>query len=166
MLGISVSNFHELVPVVENKDPHTLHARLEQTPSESHLQISTKHTILLWARTDVFNDDFGRLMGSNHSFEASELAVINTFFITCDNSPDKSNIHDITNKLTTYSHSTLSLLRCQFMRYRSTASVWFSKCLNLAMYITFRCTKFFWQPTSTFFLRIFFQNSAYFLNIP
>ena len=33
--------FHELVPVVENKDPHRLHARLEQTPSESHIQNST-----------------------------------------------------------------------------------------------------------------------------
>ena len=29
MLGISVSKFYKLVPVVENKDPHRLHARLE-----------------------------------------------------------------------------------------------------------------------------------------
>ena len=37
-LDISVSKFHDLVPVVQNKDPPRLHALLEQTPSESHLQ--------------------------------------------------------------------------------------------------------------------------------
>ena len=51
-LGISISKFHELVPVVENKHPHRLHARLEQTPSESHLQNSTKHTTILWGQTN------------------------------------------------------------------------------------------------------------------
>ena len=52
MLGISVSKIHEIVTVVENYDPQLLRARLEQTPSESHLQNSTRHTTLLWGRTD------------------------------------------------------------------------------------------------------------------
>ena len=56
MLGISVSKFHKLVPVVKNKDPHRLHDRLEHIPSESHLQNSTRYTTLLWDRTDIFND--------------------------------------------------------------------------------------------------------------
>ena len=46
MLGIIVSNYHGLV-LVEN-DLHRLHVRLKQTPSESHLQNSTRHTSLLW----------------------------------------------------------------------------------------------------------------------
>ena len=45
-------NFDELVWVVENKDPHWLHAHLEQNSSESHLQNSTRHITLLWGRTD------------------------------------------------------------------------------------------------------------------
>ena len=38
MLGMYVSKFHEFVRLVENKDPHRLHARLEQTPSELQRQ--------------------------------------------------------------------------------------------------------------------------------
>ena len=123
MLGISISKFHELVPVVENKDPHRLLARLEQTPSESHLQSCTKYTTLLWGKTDFFNDDFGRLTGNQPQFRGGGVGVIDIFFITSDNSPDKSIIHGITDKLTTDIHSILNLSRYQFMRYRSTASV-------------------------------------------
>ena len=78
MLGISVSKFHELVPVVENKDPYRLHACLEQTPSEPDPQNSTRCT-LLWGRADFFNDDLGRLTGTE---------ALVAFFITRDNSPD------------------------------------------------------------------------------
>ena len=116
MLGISVSKFHEFVPVVENKDPHRLYARLEQTPSESHLQNSKKHTAVLCGRTYFFNDEFGRLTGTESLFRGVRVAVI----FHLDNSPYKSSIHGITDKLMTDIHSTL---RCQFMRFRSTASV-------------------------------------------
>ena len=78
--GISVSKFHELVPVVENKDPHRLHACLEQTPSESHLRNSIRHT-LLWGRTDFFNDDFGRLAGTEPLFWGVRVGVIDPIFI-------------------------------------------------------------------------------------
>ena len=61
---MSLSKFHELVPVVDNKDPHRLHARLEQSPSESHLQNSEPL---------FFNVDFGRLPEPSHSFETSGL---------------------------------------------------------------------------------------------
>ena len=100
MLGISVSKFHELVPLVENKDSCQLHARLEQTSSKSHLQNSTRHT-LLWGRTDFFNDDFGRLTETGTLFRGVRIAVIDPFIIACDNSPDKSIIHGITERLTT-----------------------------------------------------------------
>ena len=149
MLGIFVSKFHEFVSVVENNDPLRLHAPLEQSLSESHLQNSTRHTKLLWDRTDYFNDDFGRLTWNEPLFRGVSIAVIDPFFITCDNSPDKSIIHGITDNLKIDIHSTLSQLRCQFMRYRSTASVWFSKCLYLGTYVTFWCNKFYWPPTST-----------------
>ena len=162
MLGISVSKFHELVPVVENKDSHPLHTRLKQTPSESHLQNATRHTTLLLGRT-IYNDDFGWLTETEPLFRGVRVAAIDPFFITCDNFLDKSIIHGITDKLTTDIHSTLNLLWYQFMRYKSiglVASVWLSKCVNLAMYDIVWCTKFFWQ-LSNIFLRIFFQNSAY-----
>ena len=84
-----------------------------------------------------FSDNFDRLTGTESLFLGVRVAVMDPFFITCDNSPDKSNIRGITDKLTTDIHSTLSMLKCQFMRYRSTASVWFSKCLNPAMYGNF-----------------------------
>ena len=55
MLGISVSKFHELVPVIVNKDPCIdCTSRLEQTPSESRHQNSIRHTTLLWGQTDFF----------------------------------------------------------------------------------------------------------------
>ena len=53
MMGISVSKFHEPVPVVENKDPQRLHGHLKQTLSESHFQISIRHTTLIWGRADI-----------------------------------------------------------------------------------------------------------------
>ena len=112
MLGISVTKFQELVPVVVNR----LHTYLEQTPSESHLQNSTRHTTLRWSRTYFCNDDFGRLTGTEPLFRVVRVAVIDQFFITCDNSPDKCIIYEFTDKLTTDIHSTLSLLRCQFVR--------------------------------------------------
>ena len=120
MLGISVSKFHELVLV--DKDLHRLHARLEQTFSESH-QNSTRQKTLLLGRTNIFNDVFGRLIGTEPLFRGVRVAVKDPFLIICDNSPDKSTIHGITDKLKTDIHSTLSLLRCQFMMNRSTASL-------------------------------------------
>ena len=166
MPSISVSKCREHVAVVENINPHWRYALLEQTPSELHLQNSTRHTTLLWVRTDVFNDDFGRLAGTESLFRGVVVVVMDPFFITCESSTDKSITLGITDKLTTYTHSTLSLLSlCQFMRYRSTASVWFSKCINLAMYGIFSCIKFLSRPISTF-LWIFFQNCAYIPNIP
>ena len=83
MLGNLASKFHGLVLVVENKDPDRLHARLQQTPSELSLQNSTRHTSLRWAPTDFFNDDFGRLTGTEPLFRGVRVAVIDPFFITC-----------------------------------------------------------------------------------
>ena len=74
-------------------------------------------------RPTIFKDDFGRLTGTLPLFRDVRVALIDPFVVTCDNSPDKSIIHGITDKLTTDIHSTLCLLRCQFMMYRSTASV-------------------------------------------
>ena len=102
MLGITVSKFHELVPVVENKDPHRLHARLEQTPSESRFQNSTRHTKLLWTNQIFLNDDLGKFMGTEPLFWGVRVALIDPLFITRDNSPDKFINHGITDKLTTY----------------------------------------------------------------
>ena len=133
MLGISIPKLYKLVPVVENKDPHRLHAPLERTFSESHLQNSTRHTTSLSGRTDIFYVDFGRLTWTEPLFRDVRVQVIDTFFSTCDNSPDKSIIHVITGNLTTDIHSTLVLLRCQFMRYRSVVSVGFSKCFIQTM---------------------------------
>ena len=147
-MGVSISKFHELVTVY--KYPHRLRARLKQTLSELHFQNSTRYTTLLWGRTYFFNDVFGKLTGIESLFRGVGVAVIGPFIITCDNSPDKSISNGIADKLMTDIRSTFSLLRCQFMWYSSTASVWFSRCLNLAIYDIFWCTKFFWQPTSTF----------------
>ena len=80
MLDISVSKFHEVVPLVENKVPHRLHARLEQTPSESHPQICTRHTTVHWGRTDFFNDNFGRLTGTKPLFWGTRVGVTGPFF--------------------------------------------------------------------------------------
>ena len=142
MLDSSISKFHELVPVVESKDPHRLHA--------AHLQNSTRNT-LLWGQTD-FSTILTRLTGTESLFRGVRVQVIYPFFITCDSYLDKSIIHWITDKLTTDIHSTLSLLTCQFMRYRSTASVWFSMCLNL------RCKVSFDAPCSSDSLRVFFAD--------
>ena len=77
---------------------------------------------------------FSRLTGTESLFQGIRVVVIDAFCITCDNSPNKSFIHGITDKLTSDIHWTLRLFRCQFMRYRWTASEWFSKCLNLTMH--------------------------------
>ena len=58
------------------------------------------------------------MCGTKSLCQGIRVAVIDSFFVTCDNSSDKSIIHGITDI-----RSTLNLLRCQFMRYRSTASV-------------------------------------------
>ena len=162
MLGSSVSKFHELVPVVENKDPHRLHSHLEQTLSELNLQNSTRDSTLFRSRTDFFNNDFGRLTGTEPLFRAIRVAVIDPFFITCDNSPSSTGLPISWRQISTLRWACWG---CQFMRYRSTASVWFSKFLNLVMYGIFCCTRFFWQSTSIF-LWIFFRNSPYIFNIP
>ena len=78
MLGNFVSKFHELVLVVDNKDPHRLNAHLEQTTNESYFQNITRHT-LFWGRTDVFNDQFGRLTGIEPLFRGVRAAVIDHF---------------------------------------------------------------------------------------
>ena len=185
MLGILVSKFHQLVPVVENKDPHRLHARLEQTPSGSHLQNSTRHITLLWERNYFYTETLlanhkgisrkeakkGFIRGRPDGAQSPSTKRTNEtifkrwlcqvdgdqatvsrrqncdnrpLFITYDNSPDKSITHGITNKLTTDIHTTLSLLRYQFI---------YSFCMIF-------------QMSLVLFLRIFFQNSAYILNIP
>ena len=74
-------------------------------------------------QTNLFYGDFGRLTGTEPMFWSVRVAVIDPLYIACDNSPDKSIIHGITDKLTTDIYSLLNLLRCQFKRYRSTASV-------------------------------------------
>ena len=79
MLCICVTKFHELVPVVENKDPHQLHACLEQTPNESHLQNSTRHNITLGPNRFLFNDDFGRLTGTEALFQGVRVTLIDPF---------------------------------------------------------------------------------------
>ena len=74
------------------------------------------------------------MTGTEPLYRSVRVAVIDQFFITCDNPPDKSIIHGITYRLTTDIHSRLCLLMCQFMRCRSKACVWFFKRLNLPMY--------------------------------
>ena len=149
MLGIFVSNFMKSFPLLRIK------ICIDCTPVCNYLPVT--HNFKIHRHTQnycgaepmfFFIDDFGRLMGNEPLFRGVRFATIDPFFIRCDNSPDKSIIHGITDNLSTDIHSMFNLLRCQFMRYRSTASVWFSKCLNQAMYGIFRCTKFFWQPTS------------------
>ena len=149
MLGISIRKSHELVPVVENKDPHRLHGIWNKLPVNHTFKFPLDKQHYFGAEP-IFNDDLGRLTGTEPLFLGARVAVIDPFFITCNNSPDMFIIHAIIDKLTTDIHSRLSLFRCQFMRYRFTDSVWFSKCLNLAMYGIFWCATFFWQPTSTF----------------
>ena len=55
-LRISVSKFHELVPVVENKDP------------QQH-----------YGPNGFFNDDFGKLTGTEPLFRGVRVAVIDPF---------------------------------------------------------------------------------------
>ena len=131
-------------------NPHRLHAHLEQTPSDHTTKIPLDTQHYFRAKPIFFNDDFGRLTGTEPLFQGVWIVIIDPFFIICDNSLDKSIIHRITDKLMADIHSTLSLLRCQFMRYSSTTSLWFSKCLNQVMYGIFWCTKFFWQFTCIF----------------
>ena len=88
------------------------------------------------AKLNFFNNGFGRLAGTEPLFRGFRFGVINPFLITCDNSPDKYIIYEITNKLTDI-HSMLSLLSCQFMRYRSTAYVWFSKLPECGKFLVF-----------------------------
>ena len=107
MLGISVSKFHELLQVVVDKDPHPLHALLKETP----LKFYQAHNITFGAEPIFFNDDSGRLTGTEQLFRGVRVAIIDPFFITCDNS-DKSIIHGFTDKLSTDIISTLSLLKC------------------------------------------------------
>ena len=102
----------------------------------------------------IFNDGFGSLTGTEPLFRCVRFAIIYPFLVTCDNSLYKSIIHVITDKLTTDIHSTLSLLRCEFMKYRSTASVWFYKCLNLAL------NGIFYAPSTFDSLRILFCGSS------
>ena len=73
--------FHKLI-VVENKD---LHTRFEHIPKETRLHNSIRHTVLLWGRTDLFNEGFGKLMGNEPLFRGISVAVIDPFFTTCGN---------------------------------------------------------------------------------
>ena len=115
MLDIFLSKFHELIPIVENKDLHQLHAHLEQTPSKSHIQkFHQTHNISLGPNQLFFYDDLGRLTGTELLLRGVTVAVIDPFFIPCDCSPDTIIIHGITSKLMIDIHSTLNLLRCQF----------------------------------------------------
>ena len=76
------------VRVVWNKLPAV-------TPSNS-----TRLTTLPLGRTDFFNDNFGTLTGTEPLFRGVRVAVIDPFFITCDNSRDKYFIQGITDNLT------------------------------------------------------------------
>ena len=67
-----------MVPVDGSKDLHRLQACLEQTPSESHLQNSTRHTTLLWGQTD-FLTMIDMLMGTEPLFCGVRVAVIDPF---------------------------------------------------------------------------------------
>ena len=151
MLGISVSKFHELFPVVENEDPHRLHARLGQTPSESHLKNSTRHT-LLWGRLIIFSDDW-QVDGDRAIVRDVTVVVIYGIPIFHSHVPILLiNLSSMGLPINWWqiSNSTLYLLRCQFMRDRSTADVLFFKYHNLVIYGIFWCVTFFWKPTSTF----------------
>ena len=97
------------------------------------IKILPRHSTLLWSRTVFLR--LSQFDGDRPLARGVRVAVIDPFFVTCDNSPDKFIIPKITDKLTTDIHSMLSVLRCQLMKYRSTVTVWFSKCLSLAMYI-------------------------------
>ena len=60
-----------------NEDPHRLHARLEQTSSESHLQNTTIQKTLLLRPIRFFNDDFGRLTGTEPLIRAWAARQVN-----------------------------------------------------------------------------------------
>ena len=97
-----ISKFHELVPAAENKDPHRLHERFEQTSSEQ------THNITLGPNL-FFNDDFGRLAGSEPLFRGVRVAVMDQCFYTCDSFHDKSITLGIVDNLTTDIHSTIEV---------------------------------------------------------
>ena len=65
-------------------------------------QLSVNHIFNIPPDTQYYFDDFGRLTGNEPMFRGVRVAVVDPFFITCDNSPDTSIIHGITDKLTTY----------------------------------------------------------------
>ena len=54
MLGISISNFHELLPAAENEGPNRQHARLEQNPCQSHIQKFHQTQKITCGRSDFF----------------------------------------------------------------------------------------------------------------
>ena len=164
MLGISVSKFHKLIPVVENKDLHRLLARLEQTPSESHIQNSTRHTTLLWGWTNFFNDDW--------QVDGDRATVLK---------------HQSCSKTHFSSHVTILLINLSSMGlpigWRHIHSMFepvevsihdvqiYSVCMIYPGVLIWRCNVSFDVPSSSdslrvLFLKIFFQNSAYILNIP
>ena len=97
-----------------------LHAIWNKLPVSHNFKIPPDTE--LWGQTDFLNDDCGRLTWTEPLLRGVRVAVIDPFFITCDNSLYKSIIHGIADKMTDI-HSTFSLLRCQLMRYRSTASI-------------------------------------------
>ena len=71
MLGVSVSKFHELVSVVENKDPYGLHVRLEQTPTAS--KFHQTHNITLESKPISLTMTLAGSRGPSYSLEALGL---------------------------------------------------------------------------------------------
>ena len=88
------------------------------------------------------------LSGTKLLFRGVRVVVIDSFFITCVNSPDKSIIHGISDKQMTDIHSTMRLLWCQFMRYGSTLLYYFPRIL------IWRCMLSFDPPSSSKTLRM------------
>ena len=146
MLGISVSKFHELVQLLREKIRIEWTLVWKELPVNHTLKIPPATQHYFGAEPIFFSDDFSRLSGTEPFFRSVRVGVIDPFFITCDNSPDKSIIHGFTDTLMTE----ISTLRWACWGVNSKDKDLqllydFSKCLNLGMYRIVWCTKFFWQ---------------------
>ena len=121
----------------------------KKLPVNYTFKIHITHNITL-GPNQFFNYDFGRLTGTEPLFRGFRIAVIDSCFITCDNSPDKSIIHGITGKLTTDIHSMFNMLRCQF-RSSDLQFLYDFPCFSI-----WRCMLSFDAPNSSDSLRILF----------
>ena len=119
------------------------------TPSKFH----ETHNII-WGPNKLFqNDDFGRLTGDWATVSRSQVYGNRPiFFITCDNFPDKSIIHGITDKLTTDIHSALS---CWGVNSWGTD---LQVLYDFPRVLIWRCTVSFDAPSSSDRLRVLFAD--------